>query len=117
MISLHRDKKMGPEMISRIIPVHKRTIARWISNFAAENSNKNSSLMKHPSLEKDEKATAVVNDGASVQQDVQSLQAEIARLKKELRERSLCADLYKEMINVAESQFNISILKKAGTKR
>ena len=49
--------------------------------------------------------------------DKQSLQSEVARLRKALREASMRADLYDEMINVAEKQFNISIRKKAGTKQ
>ena len=41
----------------------------------------------------------------------------IARLEKELEEARLRADLYDEMINVAEKRFDIQIRKKAGTKR
>ena len=44
--------------------------------------------------------------------DIKTLQAEIARLKKELAYESLRADAYNELINVAEKQFNISIRKK-----
>lgn len=43
--------------------------------------------------------------------DVKALQAEIARLKKELAHESLCADAFNESINVAEKQFNIFIRK------
>ncbi len=49
--------------------------------------------------------------------DKQSLRSEVTRLRKALREMSMRADLYDEMINVAEKQFNISIRKKAGTKQ
>ena len=49
--------------------------------------------------------------------DVKALQAEIARLKKELAHESLRADAFNELINVAEKQFNISIRKKAGAKQ
>ena len=49
--------------------------------------------------------------------DVKVLQAEIARLKKELAHESLRADAFNELINVAEKQFNISIRKKAGAKQ
>lgn len=48
--------------------------------------------------------------------DVSVLQAEIKRLRKALEHESLRADVYDEMINVAEQQFGISIRKKAGTK-
>jgi hypothetical protein len=49
--------------------------------------------------------------------DVQALQAEVVRLQSELKGARLRADAYDEMINVAESKFNISIRKKAGAKR
>lgn len=54
----------------------------------------------------------------------QSESAEIVALKRALREKELelsrermRADLLDEIINVAEEQFNISVRKKAGTKR
>lgn len=41
----------------------------------------------------------------------------IARLEKELQDARLLADLYNEIINVAEKKFDIQIRKKAGTKQ
>lgn len=41
----------------------------------------------------------------------------IAQLEKELAMMKLKADLYNEIINVAEKQFNIKLLKKAGAKQ
>lgn len=41
----------------------------------------------------------------------------IARLEKELDDARLRADLYEEIINVAEKKFDIQIRKKAGTKQ
>lgn len=41
----------------------------------------------------------------------------IARLERELEEARLRADLYDEIINVAEKKFDVQIRKKAGTKR
>lgn len=41
----------------------------------------------------------------------------IAQLEKELEEARLRADLYDEIITVAEKKFDIQIRKKAGTKR
>ncbi|MDR1583524.1 MAG: hypothetical protein LBS55_09775 [Prevotellaceae bacterium] len=49
--------------------------------------------------------------------DIQSLQSEVFRLQAQLREERLRADAFDEMINVAESKFNISIRKKVGAKR
>ena len=49
--------------------------------------------------------------------DIKALQREVIRLQAQLKEESLRADAYDEMINVAESKFNISIRKKVGAKR
>jgi uncharacterized small protein (DUF1192 family) len=49
--------------------------------------------------------------------DVQVLQSEVSRLQAQLKEEKLRADAYDEMIQVAESKFNIAIRKKAGAKR
>lgn len=49
--------------------------------------------------------------------DVAALRKEIARLREELGDALLERDLYKEIINVAEKKFDISITKKAGTKQ
>lgn len=42
---------------------------------------------------------------------------QISILKKALRVEELRADAFDELINVAESKFNISIRKKAGAKQ
>jgi hypothetical protein len=49
--------------------------------------------------------------------EVRALQAEAVRLQAELKGTRLRADAYSEMINVAESKFNVAIRKKAGAKR
>lgn len=46
-----------------------------------------------------------------------AVEEKIARLERELEEARLRADLYDEIINVAEKRFDIQIRKKAGTKR
>ena len=47
----------------------------------------------------------------------ETIEEKIARLERELEEARLRADLYDEIINVAEKKFDIQIRKKAGTKR
>ena len=49
-------------------------------------------------------------------EDYAALQAEIARLRKELRQEKMRADVYSTMVDVAEEMFHIPIRKKAGTK-
>ena len=55
-------------------------------------------------------------DAGTGASEMQALQAEISRLKKALAQESLRADAFKEQIDVAEKQFNISIRKKAGAR-
>ena len=116
VISLYRDKHMGKIAISRIIPVSEWTIQSWIRIFVAENPSYKSKRMKL--MEERRKRKALEESLQSPPpQDKQSLQSEVVRLRKALREASMRADLYGEMIDVAEKQFNISIRKKAGTKQ
>ena len=116
VISLYRDKHMGKTRISKIIPVSDWTISNWIRNFVAENPSYKSKRMKL--MEERSKKKAIEDSLQSpLPQDMQSLQSEVVGLRKALREASMRADLYDEMINVAEKQFNISIRKKAGTKQ
>ena len=59
------------------------------------------------------KKKAVLESVASpMPSDMNSLKAEVARLRTALKEESIRADLYDEMINVAEEQFKIPIRKK-----
>lgn len=50
-------------------------------------------------------------------EDVKELQAEVARLKKELRHEKMRADAYDMMIDLAEDAFKIPIRKKSGAER
>lgn len=116
VIALYRDQHMGRRRIEKIIPVSNHTISRWIRNFVAENPSYKSRHMKL--LEEKRKKKAVQESVDSpVPSDMNSLKAEVARLRKALKDESMRADLYDEMINVAEKQFSISIRKKAGTKQ
>ena len=47
----------------------------------------------------------------------ETAEEKVARLERELEEARLRADLYDEIINVAEKKFDIQIRKKVGTKR
>ena len=116
VIALYRDKHMGWQRISKIIPVSNWTISEWIRTFVAENPSYKSKRMKL--AEERRKKQAVLNSVDSpIPDDKNSLKAEVARLRKALKEESMRADLYNEIINVAEEQFKIPIRKKAGTKQ
>ena len=110
VIRLYTQEGLGSSKISRIIPVGRTTITSWIRNFADENEVQ-VVMKRKSSMNADSPMTSVEST------DVKVLQAEIARLKKELAHESLRADAFNELINVAEKQFNISIRKKAGAKQ
>ena len=116
VIALYRDKHMGRQRIEKIIPVSNHTISEWIRNFVAENPGYKSERMKQAEERKRKKAVLESSD-SPVPNDLQSLKAELFRLRNALKEESMRADLYNEIINVAEKQFKIPIRKKAGTKQ
>ena len=110
VIKLYQEEGLNYERISKIIPVSSDTISNWIRTFAAENQSPvRMAKTNHP------QSASPVSSSESA--DVNVLQAEIAQLKKQLAHERLRADVYDELINVAEKQFNISIRKKAGTKQ
>ena len=110
VIRLHTQEGMGQKRISKIIPVSESTIKRWIRNFVRETKVKEVVM-------KEQVQDSVTLHGSQRDTDVKVLQAEIARLKKELAHESLKSAAFNEMINVAEKQFTISIRKKAGTRQ
>jgi len=110
VISLHYEKGYGEDRISRIVPIGHTTVSRWISIYALENEGKNIQMRK--SKTKSQQAPVVTQV-----QEIKSLELEISRLQSLLKQERLRADGYEEMINVAETKFNISIRKKAGAKQ
>ena len=116
VIALYRDKHMGRKSIEKIIPVSNWTISEWIRTFVAENPSYKSERMKQAEERRKKKAVLESVD-SPMPSDMNSLKAEVARLRKALKDESIRADLYNEMINVAEEQFKIPIRKKAGTKQ
>ena len=105
VIRLHTQEGMGQKRISKIIPVSESTIKRRIRNFVRETKVKEVVM-------KEQVQDSVTLHGSQRDTDVKALQAEIARLKKELAHESLKSAAFNEIINVAEKQFNISIRKK-----
>ena len=112
-IRLHYEKKIGALKISRIIPVERTTIDRWIRKFAMENnvSRYSSYEMVKSKLPKEPVVEQITGD------EIKALKAENLKLQRQLREAELRADLYNEIIEVAEEKFNLPIKKKAGAKQ
>ena len=112
-LRLHYQENLTFSQISRIIPVERVTISRWVRRFAIENniSSYSSYEMVKSKLPKEpveEKMTS---------EEVKVMKAENLKLRQQLRDAELRADLFNEIINVAEKQFNIPIRKKVGAKR
>ena len=116
VIALYRDQHMGRRRIEKIIPVSNHTISRWIRNFVGENPEYRYQMQK-ASTPKHEESAAVKRQEKASQEEIKALKEELGRLQVQLRKAELRADLYDEMINVAEKQFNIPIRKKVGAKR
>ncbi|MGB4576860.1 MAG: hypothetical protein WBI06_08180 [Paludibacter sp.] len=68
-------------------------------------------------VQKEKKPNPEVPESTGVPNDIAALQAEVAKLQKELKHEKLRADAYDTMIDIAESKFNIPIRKKAGAKQ
>ena len=110
VIRLYQEEGLNYERISKIIPVSSDTVSNWIRTFVGENQSS-------ARMAKTNHSQSASPASSSESTDVKVLQAEIARLKKQLAHETLRADAYDELINVAEKQFNISIRKKAGAKQ
>jgi len=111
-IKMYFEEGFGYRRISKLIPVAATTIKYWCITFAEANGKKmRSKIYKtHKLAQSTPKLPVIPND-------IKSLQAEVARLQKELKDEKLRADAYDIMIDIAESKFNIPIRKKAGAKR
>ena len=110
VIRLHREYGYGEDRISKILPIGHATVSRWISIFATDKKEKSVQMKKR-------KPRTELIASATESADVKALQREIIRLQTQVKRESLRADAYEEMINVAESKFNIAIRKKAGAKQ
>ena len=100
--------------LTKIFPLSKHTIERWIANFAQDNPEvptmgKRTVNQKPVDIEPEPRQ--------ELPDDVKTLQAELLKVKEELRKEKLRADAYDTMIDIAEDMFKVPIRKKAGAKR
>jgi len=110
VIRLHREYGYGEGRISKILPIGHATVSRWIAIFVSENKEKSVQMKKR------KPPTELITSDTKAS-DIKVLQSEIIRLQAQVKQERLRADAYEEMINVAESKFNIAIRKKAGAKQ
>lgn len=103
---------MSVKEIVSLFPVSSKTVYRWISIFA------DATPQTPLQMDKKKKTSPMPATDPSVQEtDVEMLRARIRELESQLTMAEIKAEAYDEMINVAESKFNIQIRKKAGAKR
>jgi len=113
-VRLYYEEGMCFQEISRVLPPAHTTIKRWIINFATEN---NLTLTQPCKMGTAKTKTQQSVEQLTMEAEIKQLKAEKARLESDLRMVEMKADLYNEIITVAEKQFNIQIRKKAGAKR
>ena len=114
-----RRQGMSIREISSKTGVAKSAVHRWLCIFAGENQP---AMKTKPISPKRVTGIQVPENKAKTSKKTttesdETAEEKIARLEKELEEARLRADLYDEIINVAEKKFDIQIRKKAGTKR
>jgi len=110
VMDLYFNQGLGYVKISRLVPVSRSGIAKWIVNFIAKNGKQYPPVMK-------EETPKPITQSSSELSDIESLQDKIASLESQLRKEKLRADAYDMMIDIAEKKFNIPIRKKAGAKQ
>lgn len=101
--------------------IARPTVREWVRIFADQYPTMeavNKALVEQET----EKISAIPTEHEATDNDggkdaCVSKDAEIARLKAELRRQQIRAEAYEELIKVAESKFNIPIRKKAGAKQ
>lgn len=143
VVRLYHEEGLNGVEISRILPVHNSNIYRWLDEYDMQKNRIESSMKKQEHQSETGKPRRVIGisvpetsaaSGSAIQTGCPSEKAaanELERLKdkvrdlekqlrdneKALRESRLKADLYNEIINVAEKKYNVPIRKKAGTRQ
>lgn len=100
-----REKGMSYRAIAKKTGVSKATVCLWIANFAKP---KVKSVMEEAPNQP---------SGAPDAPTSGSLEEQVKELREKLRQTELRADLYREIITVAEAKFKIQLLKKAGARQ
>lgn len=100
--------------LTKIFPLSKHTIERWIANFAQDNPEV--PIMKQRKVQTP-RPVVEPEPRQELPDDVKALQAELMKVREELRKEKLRADAYDTMIDIAEEMFKVPIRKKAGAKR
>ena len=105
VVELHQKTGMTAVRIAKLglFPVDRVTIARWITKFASDPSNKD--------------PQAMAKSIKSKADELDALKAKVADLEEQLRVEKLRNRLNEKIIDIAEERWHIEIRKKAGTKQ
>lgn len=131
VVAMYIESDVSLRILSENLGIPNSTIWRWIAKFAEENptdarimdkiransTNYGPKKINGESVRDDEKEVVAPDSNAIDTTPSLSAEEELRLLKIQLQKEKLRADAYEEMINVAESKFNIKIRKKAGAKQ
>lgn len=103
--------------IAKKFGISRPALRDWVSIFAKEYPTMDD-VKKAIVAQEADKISAIPTVSDSNKECMRtSKDEEIERLRIELKRQQLRADAFEELINVAESKFNIAIRKKAGAKQ
>lgn len=113
IVLLHFKLGMPAESIASIFSVATEMVEKIISNFSRQFSNRTylMNVINALALMKNKDFTSQPADTPPTDKD-----AEIADLKRRLKEAQIKAEAYEEMVRLAEIRFGIPIRKKSGAK-
>ena len=114
-MKLYFQEGMRVTQISRALPISRPVLYKWIAIFAEQNPQMAS--MKGVKKVKKASRPSQETQTEGLPKTVMELQAELKRLRAQLKKAEIKAEAYDELINVAEAKFNIPIRKKAGAKQ
>jgi len=144
VIRLYYEEGLSGLEISRIIPVHNSNIYHWLDEYDLQQGGKEAvskmgiegdvkkakrvtgvtapetisqEMTETVSVNQTAKSTETISEVEVLKKRIETLEKELWDKTKALKETEIKADLYNEIINVAEKKYNLPIRKKAGTKR
>ena len=100
VLRLYAESELTQSEIAKKNGMSIRTVQYIIRNFAGKNSGFTRKAMTESEL-----------------QDYEAMRAEIARLRKELYYQTMRADVFGELVRIAEEEMHIPLRKKGGAKQ
>ena len=114
-MKLYFQEGLRVTQISHALAISRPVLYKWIAIFAEQNPQM-ASMKGVKKVKKVSKPSPEAQE-EELPKTVMELQAELKRLRAQLKKAEIKAEAYDELINVAEAKFNIPIRKKAGAKQ